>query len=280
MSAIDLQQLSQEEQIEFRLGKDRYPDLFFKSGIPQAWEIELNLKNFLNQDINPVAWKDCKNISITHDSIEYKFNNLGYRSHYDYFIDELKTKQNILCLGDSDIFGPYKEYSQIWTTQLQTQLPEYNIINMGMPGWSPDTMVRSGVSTIKALGSSIQHICLIWPVDGRREFISKQYKKIVGLNGVTDIPYENYWDHVDWVSNNYNLNKNINLIKFVAIANKINYIDLQIVTLGKKAKFDGDRFGKGVFGPATQTALSRWFYKKIKGQPSLYESLKKPNATY
>jgi hypothetical protein len=264
--------LSQAEQIEYYFGKDRYPNLFFQSRIPDALEIPGSRREFTGG----IQWADCRNTTITHDGIEYQFNNLGYRSHYDYHVDELKNKKNILCVGDSDIFAPYKHYNDIWTTRLQTFMPEHNILTLGLPGWAGDTVSRSTVSTIKALGSSIDHVCVIWPQDNRREFIKKDFKKITG-NGEapTDIPFEDYWDQIDWVSNNYNYYKNRELVEFACRANGSGFTDLLIVTIGKYVKFDGERFGKGVMGIKSHEALCNWFYKKINGLPSLYETLKK-----
>lgn len=260
--------LTKVEQIEFRLGKDRYPNLFFGAKLPHAWEIECATSTFTQN----IPWTECYNRTISYDGIDYRFNNLGYRSHYDYYAEDLRSKSNILCLGDSDVFGPYKQYNGIWTSLLRTKLPMYNIINMGLPGYSGDTLIRQGVSTIKELSSSIKYVCLIWPLEGRREVVNKSYKKITSVLAPTDVPNEEFWDGIDWVSNNYTYHKNRELINAVCIANNIKFIDLTIVSIGKD--LDGERFGKGVFGTDTHVAWSNWFYRKIMNQPSLYEQLR------
>lgn len=265
--------LSQTEQIEYYLGKDQYPNLFFGSELPDAMSVPRARREFTNG----VPWDTCRDTVITHDGIDYRFNNLGYRCPYDYHLADLRQKKNILCVGDSDVFGPYKPYGQVWIAHLQRLMPDHNIMPMGLPGWSADTVSRTIVSTVKALGQSLVHVCAIWPQNNRREFVKKGYKKIIG-NGeeeITDVPFEDYWDQIDWVSNNYNYHKNCELARYACQAHGIGYTDLLIVTLGRYAKFDGERFGKGVMGPLSHEAMSRWFYKKITGQPSLYESLRR-----
>lgn len=258
------------EQIEYRLGKDRYKNLFFSANLPEARDIASSQEHFTGS----YKWSDCKNTTITHDNIEYQFNNLGYRSHYDYHADELKTKQNILCLGDSDVFGPYKHYNELWTSILQTRMPEYNIINMGMPFWAADTIVRHAVSTIKELKNSIASVCVIWPLEHRREIVSKTFKRIVVNSSPTDIPYEDYWDHIDWVSNNYNYFKNKELLEAICGAYNIECIDLLAIEIGKNKVVTTEKFGRGP-DATTHQAWANWFYKKLMHQPSLYESMKK-----
>jgi hypothetical protein len=179
-------------------------------------------------------------------------------------------------VGDSDVYGPYKHYEDLWCTQLQKKLPDYNIVPLGAPSWADDTLTRTTVCTIKALGNTIKHVCLMWPGPSRREFVKKDYKRILHNAAPTDIPYEEFWDHLDWVNNNYNYTRNQNLVKFICEAYGINLIDLLIITNGKNNEFegDGDRFGNGIFGTNSHVAFGNYFYKKIMNQPSLYEELK------
>jgi len=260
--------LSQPEQIEYYLGKDRYKNKFFKPHIPYAWEIESCNPEF----VPGVLWSTLKNKIIQHEGIEFEFNNLGYRSHYDYTIEDLSTKKNILCIGDSYVCGPTCNYEDLWTSQLQRRLPEYNIVTLGLPGWSFDTIGRVGVSTIQALANKVDFVLVIPPNDHRREFVSKQYKKIISHpQGVTNVPYDEYWDHIDWQSNNYNYFKNSLLLKAMTESYGGTYIELLL-------RVDGgvnyhDRGPRGLTGPNTYTALANYFYKKIKGLPSKFEEL-------
>jgi hypothetical protein len=269
----NLDHLTKAERIEYKLGKDRFPDLFFYPHIPEAWEIPTAVTHFHD---GKTDWRDLKNTTIEHDGVEYQFNNLGYRCHYDYHVEELKTKKNILCVGDSDVYGPNKHYEDLWCTQLQKKLPDYNIVPLGAPSWADDTLTRTTVCTVKALGDSIKHVCLMWPGMSRREFVKKDYKRILHNAAPVDIPYEEFWDHLDWVNNNYNYTKNQNLVKFICEAYGISFVDLLVITNGKNNEFegDGDRFGKGIFGVNSHMAFTNYFYKKIMNQPGLYESLK------
>lgn len=261
--------LPQEEQIEYYLGKDQFRDLYFNTHLPEAWEIEFIYEKFKNE----LLWKDLKSKTVTADDIEFTFNNLGYRSNYDYTLDYLNSKRNILCLGDSDTFGPWRHYHELWTTVLQELLPEYNILNVSMPGWAFDTIARTGVCFIKSI--PVEHVLVVNSSDGRREFVSKNYKKIISKPfGITNIPYEDYWDFIDWQSNNYNHFKNDHLLEYASKAHNATYTNLIINGVGKYANFDGSKYDHGLFGPLTHRAMANWFYKKIKNLPSKFEELK------
>jgi hypothetical protein len=264
-----IDQLSQDKQIEYYLGKDQFKDHYFAAHFPEAWEIEFCHDSFKEGYL----WKDMKNTTVVFEDIEFKFNNLGYRSNYDYHIDDLKTKRNILCLGDSDTFGSFRHHDELWTSCLQQLMPDYNIINVSMPGWSFDTLARTGVCILKSI--PVEHVLVINSSDGRREFVSKNYKKIISKPfGITNVPYEEYWDYIDWQSNNYNHFKNDNLLRFAAQAHNANYINLIVNGIGKYAKFDGSKYDRGMFGPLTHQAMANWFYKRIMNLPSLFEELK------
>jgi hypothetical protein len=261
--------LTPEEQIEYYLGKDRYPNKFFYPHIPAAWEIEF---------CNPApdaehALKDLQNTTIIHNGIEFKFNNLGYRAECNYTVDDLRSKQNILCISDSYVYGPQSHYQDLWTTQLQTMLPEYNIVGFGMPGWSFDTVARVASCVLTALSGSVDYVIVLPPNEHRREFVSKQYKKIISHpDGVTNVPYDDYWDHIDWQSNNYNYFKNSLLIKSMTESQGGKYIELIINIDAKNNKHV--RGEKGLTSREFYTALSRYFYKKIKGLPSKFEEVR------
>lgn len=263
--------LSRDEQIEYYLGKDKFRNLFFKPGIPEAWSIE-----FGHDEFKPgVKWKDLRNTCRVLDGIEFRFNNLGYRSNYDYHVDDLKIKKNILCLGDSDTFAPFLPYSQMWTTLLQEKLPDYNIVNLGMPGYASDTCARIGACVLQALDSSVTHVISIASAEGRREFVTKDIKKIISWPFViTNVPYETYWDFIDWQSNNYNNYKNELLLENMTRARGGTYLSLMINGTGKSAKlFDGEHGIFGICGPMTHQAIANYFYKKIMNLPSMFEQV-------
>jgi hypothetical protein len=256
--------LSADENIEYYLGKDRYKNLFFSPSLPAA------------NDISPRALSsDLVNMSQydTDKKIEYKFNNLGYRSNFDYVLEDLKKQKIILCLGDSDVFGAFNPLDVIWPSQLQNKL-EARVLNFGIRGISSDGMTRIGVRAIEALQSSIVAVCVHWPPPALREFVSKNFKCGVHTHRNYHLPYDDWWKHIDWQSNNYNYYKNQILLSSVCSKYGIAYFDLICNKDDPTVPYDATQYGVyESFGPATHTAMANYFYKKITGQPSLFQSL-------
>ena len=259
-------QLTLEENIEYYLGKDRYKNLFFAPTLPAAWDIPA--RPLSNESIANTVVYD------TDQQVEYKFNNLGYRATFDYDLQDLKQKQIVLCLGDSDVFGAYNKLDSVWTSQLQQKLPEVTVLNFGIRGTSSDGVARIGARAVEALQSSIVAVCVHWPPPSVREFVSKKFKCGVHTHRNYHLPYEGWWDHVDWQSNNYNYFKNQILLSSVCSKYQIPYYELISNKEDRTVPYDLLHFGVyDSFGPATHTATANYFYKKITGQPSLFQSL-------
>ena len=258
--------LTVEENIEYYLGKDRYKNLFFAPTLPATWDIPAR----------PLVKGSTAN-NVDHDTdqqIEYRFNNLGYRSNFDYDLQELKEKLLVLCLGDSDVFGAYNDLDSIWTSQLQQKLPDATVLNFGIRGISGDGMTRIGVRAIEALKSSIVAVCVHWPPPALREVVSKTFKCGVHTHRNYYLPYDDWWKHIDWHSNNYNYYKNQILLSSVCNKYNIPYYELISNKDDPTVPYDVCRYGVyDSFGPATHTATANYFYKKITNQPSLFESL-------
>jgi hypothetical protein len=210
----------------------------------------------------------------TNQKIEYKLNNLGYRSNFDYNLEELKEKKVIICLGDSDVFGAFNPVDVIWPSRLQDQLSDITVLNFGIRGISGDGMTRIGVRAIEALKSSIVAVCVHWPPPSLREFVSKDFKCGVHTHRNYYLPYDDWWKHIDWHSNNYNYYKNQLLLSSVCKKYSIPYYDLLINKDDPTVPYDVCRYTVyDSFGPATHTATANYFYKKITNQPSLFQSL-------
>ena len=71
---MTLSKLSPEEQIEYYLGKDRFPNVHWKKEIPPAWSI-VPRATFLS-----LCNKNSHNVKVTLDGEEYHLNNLGYQA--------------------------------------------------------------------------------------------------------------------------------------------------------------------------------------------------------
>lgn len=262
--------LNLAEQIEYYLGKDRLPNLHWTPTIPNAWEIPprpgMGLCNSL-----------AHNITLTLDDIDYHLNNLGYRANFDFNINELKSKDIILVLGDSDASGRGVAFDDMYSTKIQ-QETELCVVNLGIPGLSPDGMARVGVQAMLALGSSIKHVCVLWPVMSLREFVSKTFKSGTHTHS-ENVPYETWWDHIDWVSNNYNYQKNHALLEQTTLNAGAKFHDLMINRYDKTTPTTytlvDNTFTE--FTADSHTAIAQYYLKKIQNRPSLFAELNSPN---
>jgi hypothetical protein len=265
---MDRSTLPLEQQIEYYLGKDRLPNLHWKPEIPESWTIPPRAGSLLC-DYN------TRGKSRFLDNIQYKFNQLGYRSDFEYHVDTLKKKDLILLLGDSDTAGRGVEFVDLYSTKIR-KLTNHYVINLGVAGISGDGMTRIGVQTIMALGSSVKHVCVLWPVLSTREFVSKKFCHGVCRDG-NYLPYDNWWDHIDWVSNNYNYQKNRLLIEQTTKNYGAQYHDLIINRYDKTTPTTYNSIQDNElteFTPESHTAIANYFLRKINNRPSLFEQLK------
>ena len=254
------------EKIEYYLGKDEFKDKYFKSEFPPAYQ------DIFSKQIKPEEYRSAVlKINQWCPDITFAFNNLGYRSNFDYSIEKFKNKKLILCLGCTDTFGLQLNYKDIWPTNLSEQMPDHVVLNMGIIGGSCDTISRVLVKITQVLGEEITAVCVLWPHNNRREFVSKEFTGIITSHDGEIIPYEDYWDFIDWKSDNYNIFKNKHLVTNIAKANNFSLFDLTINRFDKRVPFDfaGKYYA---LGPNSHHAISNYFYKKIMGLPSVFEN--------
>jgi hypothetical protein len=253
-----------EQNIEYFLGKDRLKNLYFNSTIPAAWTIPARVHN-----LSPVINSNTVGF-FSGDTIEYYYNNLGYRSTFDYVLDELLEKRIILCLGDSDSFGVGVDYANIWPNLIDT---DAIVLNLSIPGISLDGITRIATQTIQALGNNIDTVLIHYPPMSLREVVSKKYKGGVHTHRNYNLPYADWWDHIDWQSNNYNFNKNRLLLENVSARYNIEFYDLYINRADAKVPYDFVEYGVySSIGPHTHRAIANYFNRKINNQPSFFES--------
>ncbi len=265
---MTVSELSQAEKIEYYLGKDSFKDIYFKPEFPHAYEVPIgpltvNTMTSITNNFNKI-WKP---------ELMFKINNLGYRSDEDFSVEKFKDKKLVLCLGCTDTFGIHDVVDKVWPGILNNSLEDYEVLNLGIIGASRDTISRILIKLIAVLPNEIKHICILWPHPGRREFISKLYTNVICSHDKITTPYDEYWDFIDWKSNNYNHFKNQHLIFNLCEKNNINMLGLEIDRFDKKLSCDysGDHFA---FGEHSHTAIAEYFRKKILGVPSLYEIIK------
>jgi len=258
-------ELPLDQNIEYYLGKDRIKNLYFKPKIPAAWDIPARI-------LNPAPNIRCSMKGFNRgDPREYWFNNLGYRSPFDYIEEELADKRIIVCAGDSDTFGVGLELDEIWPNLIRT---DATVLNLSAAGISIDGITRMVVQTVQALGNSIDAVLALYPPLSLREFVSKKYKGGVHTHRNYNLPYADWWEHIDWQSNNYNFNKNQLLMESICAKHGIQFHDLYINRTDKKVPYDF--FEYGVYsspGKHTHQAIANYFNRKIHGEPTLYQTL-------
>jgi hypothetical protein len=266
---MDKSALSTQEQIEYYLGKDRLPNLHWQPGIFNTWNISPGANIGL---CNPTSHSK----TIQQDSVSYQLNNLGYRSHFDFDVNELKNKEVILILADSDGFGRGVEQADMYATKIQNGT-DMCVVNLSIPRISSDGVARVGVQAMLALESAVKHVCVLWPIFSLREFVSKNYKSTVYLTN-EHLPYKNWWDQIDWVSNNYNYQKNKLFLEQTAgnIGAKyhdliINRYDKTVPTTYNEVKSRDITYTE--LSVDTHTAIANYYLRKINNQPSLYQQM-------
>jgi len=260
--------LTVEENIEYYLGKDTFKNLFFSKTLPTAWDIPPRPKNpftKINQNIQVTGF-------FPGDPTTYDYNNLGYRATFD-FDQTLNNKRIILCLGDSDAFGVGVDHANIWSSKLQEQYPDAVVVNMSVPGISIDGIARIGYRAISYFGSQLVAVCTQYSPASLREFVSKAYQGGVHTHRNYNLPYSDWWKHIDWQSNNYSFYKNKVLLDSVCSSYQVPHYDLYINKNDEKVPYDAVEYGVYTsIGPQTHSAIANYFYKQITNQPSLFQS--------
>ncbi len=262
--------LTPVEKIEYYLGKDRLPNLHWQARIPNTWDIPPKISGMSLVNSNSYS------TTITLDEgIPYRLNNLGYRSMIDYD-EQLYNKDLILAVGDSDTFARGVEFDQMYSSHIQKNTG-YTVLNLGIPGISSDGAARVAVQSMLALKSAVKHVCVLWPIFSLREFVSKTFQ--CGTHAKGDhVPYKDWYQHIDWVSNNYNYQKNRMLIKHTAEAVGAQFHDLIINRADKNnnityitVRSAGSSFTE--LDANSHEAIANYFVRQIHNQPSLFEQV-------
>lgn len=168
---------------------------WFAPGIPPA-----NLVAFWQQP------NEAKTSLYPDDSntITYKLNSLGYRD-VDWSDSELE--HSIWCVGGSDVLGIGVEQEQTWPSRL-SELSGMLTTNLGIAGGAWDTFARVVISGLQKYRPVM--ILIQATPEVRREFVNKEKQTLV-LPMLQ--PYEDFYKHLDEESDQYNVEKNIQLIQ-------------------------------------------------------------------
>lgn len=141
-------------------------------------------------------------------TIHYKLNSLGYRD-VEWTDDDIDN--SIWCVGASDVVGVGVKNEESWCRQLE-KLSGKKTINLGINGASWDTISRLVNSATQKYKPTA--IIIMSSTEERREFVNQDIQTIVLPFLPKDkMPYKDFYKHIDDLTNQYNVEKNLNLIK-------------------------------------------------------------------
>ena len=106
----------------------------------------------------------------TETSITYEHNSYGYRTKE---FELNATRPSIVCIGCSFTYGTGVTNDSTWVSKIAQQYPDYNVYNLGYPGGSSDTVVRTLLSVGNKLNTKI--VCVLWPEVYRFELYRQHY---------------------------------------------------------------------------------------------------------
>lgn len=158
----------------------------------------------------------------TTGQIEYRLNNYGYRDEY-WMNDDFND--SIWCVGHSDTLGMGVRYEDTYCSLLRKQ--GYKTINLGIAGASYDTFSRVICSGLKKYKPKL--IILQATTKERKEYITKDFQQLILPNFPNDmLPYKDVWKYTDEVTDEYNFERNMNLIKLSTDLNNVKLITFEL----------------------------------------------------
>lgn len=255
------------QDIAIRLGKDGYRDIYWSSEIPSVWSIKPN------QNFGGLNEKNAPHRRYVNDiGVEFRFNNLGWRSDFD-FDQALLSQKNIIVLGCSDTFGHALPIESTWPGLLQHTLgSDYRVLNLSWGGISTDWTARIGYKTLHFLKQTAVAVCILWPQLSAREFVSKRVSSGIHTHLRSVVPYPQYWNFIDWKSNNYNFHKNRHFLITTAASLGVSFFDLTINRKDTSVPWDIIEYdGYISLGPSSHLAISDFFLRKIRNLPSYWQ---------
>ena len=145
--------------------------------------------------------------------ISYKLNSYGYRDT-EWTDDELSNSE--WCVGHSDTLGMGVQHEETWCYRLGL-LANIKTINLGIAGASYDTFSRiigSGLKKYKP-----KYIIIQGTTRERKEYITKNFQQLVLPSFTSDmLPHDDVWRYSDHVTEEYEYERNINLIQYACDA--------------------------------------------------------------
>lgn len=190
------------------------------------------------------------------NQIRYKLNSYGYR---DIEWTESDLNDSIWCVGHSDTMGMGVEHTETWSYRLGS-LTKSKTVNLGIAGASYDTFSRvigSGLSKYKPKTIIIQGT-----TPERKEYITQDFQQLVLPSFTRDmLPHDNVWKYTDNVTEQYEFERNINLIQYACIANNVQLIMFDLPDRWDYIKLYPAKDNLHI-GPYIHEQISQWLFSK------------------
>jgi hypothetical protein len=180
-------------------------------------DTEDNFKKKISKQ-SPDLYRLWEDVSIT-----YLLNSFGFRTKFSLIRPPKKTKKRMLALGCSYTFGTGLHDDQIWCNIVGKRL-KYEVINLGMPGGSLDSIFRILYSWCKTVEPDI--IIIQVPHPTRREFFTDDLSLITAGSWREGFPRfrQEFWG--DEYDKFYNL-KNYLLIEKLTESTPVKYVEIE-----------------------------------------------------
>ena len=195
------------------LGYSRYSALSRPSK-PTNWLTDDTEALFDKHQSNKATKLQLKKLGWTKDSIQYKFNEHGFRS------DSFSSTTGAMCLGCSISFGTGLPYENTWPYLVSRKL-NLSCWNLSQPASSLDTCYRLANHWVPILKP--KYIFILTPSMYRREFYDEDKSRFLNIGGWSNNDHPVLVNYILASETNSIINheKNINAIKYISSSHKI-----------------------------------------------------------
>ncbi len=167
---------------------------------------------FDKHQTNKITKLQLKKLGWTKDSIQYKFNEHGFRS------DSFSNSPGAIFLGCSLAFGVGLPYEKTWPYLISKKL-NLSCWNLSQPAGSLDTCYRLAKYWVPVLKP--EYIFILKPSIYRREYYNDIKEKFINIGSWQHKHHPTLVDFINEESSIINHDKNIDAIKFISSTHNV-----------------------------------------------------------